>query len=43
VVEDGHVVEHGATETVLTAPAHPYTQKLLADLPDLGRAASVAS
>ena len=25
----GHVVEHGPTEAVITAPAHPYTQLLL--------------
>jgi peptide/nickel transport system ATP-binding protein len=43
VLEAGRVVEHGPVESVLTAPSHPYTQKLLADLPDLGRIEAVAS
>ncbi len=37
VLEGGRVVEHGSVESVLTGPSHPYTRKLLADLPDLGR------
>ncbi|MFI5953817.1 dipeptide ABC transporter ATP-binding protein [Cryptosporangium sp. NPDC051539] len=37
VLESGHVIEQGPVETVLTHPSHPYTEKLLADLPDLGR------
>ncbi len=43
VLEGGRVVEHGPVESVLTNPSHPYTQKLLADLPDLGRVEAVAS
>jgi peptide/nickel transport system ATP-binding protein len=43
VLEGGRVVEHGPVESVLTDPTHPYTKKLLADLPDLGRAEAVAS
>ncbi|HRI95255.1 MAG TPA: ATP-binding cassette domain-containing protein, partial [Nocardioides sp.] len=43
VLEGGRVVEHGPVESVLSDPSHPYTQKLLADLPDLGRAEAVAS
>jgi len=33
VMEHGQVVEEGATKTVLTAPQHPYTQKLLNSQP----------
>jgi peptide/nickel transport system ATP-binding protein len=43
VLKDGRVVEHGPVETVLTEPSDPYTKKLLADLPDLGRVEAVAS
>jgi peptide/nickel transport system ATP-binding protein len=43
VLEGGRVVEHGPVETVLSDPSHSYTQKLLADLPDLGRTEAVAS
>jgi peptide/nickel transport system ATP-binding protein len=43
VLEGGRVVEHGPVESVLTDPSHSYTQKLLADLPDLGRTEAVAS
>jgi peptide/nickel transport system ATP-binding protein len=43
VLEGGRVVEHGPVEAVLSRPSHSYTQKLLADLPDLGRTAAIAS
>ena len=43
VLQGGRVVEHGPVESVLTDPSHPYTKKLLADLPDLGRVEAVAS
>ncbi|GAB7003311.1 ABC transporter ATP-binding protein [Nocardioides sp. AN3] len=33
VLEQGHVVETGPVEEVLTSPQHPYTKQLLADLP----------
>lgn len=33
VLDGGVIVERGMTETVLGAPAHPYTQQLLADIP----------
>lgn len=33
VMNGGTVVEHGPVAEVLTAPAHPYTQKLLAAVP----------
>ena len=29
VMKDGEIVEHGDTKTIFSAPAHPYTQKLL--------------
>lgn len=34
----GNLVEAGSTHTVATRPAHPYTQALLAAVPDMGRA-----
>ena len=34
VLDAGAVVEHGSTAQVLTAPAHPVTQRLLAAIPD---------
>jgi peptide/nickel transport system ATP-binding protein len=33
VLQQGRVVERGATDAVLRSPAHPYTQRLLAALP----------
>ncbi len=33
VLEKGHTVEQGMAGQILTAPAHPYTQRLVASLP----------
>ena len=30
VMKDGDIVEHGTVEQILEAPAHSYTQRLLA-------------
>ena len=35
VMQNGEVVEHGSTETVLTPPHHPYTELLLRSVPDM--------
>lgn len=40
VLEQGRIVESGATERVLTMPEHPYTVQLMADLPRLADAVS---
>jgi peptide/nickel transport system ATP-binding protein len=38
VMEKGHMVEQGAASQVLTAPVHPYTQRLIAAVPRLREA-----
>ena len=43
VLNQGRVVERGATRDVLMAPQHPYTQQLLAALPDPFAAAAASS
>lgn len=37
VLSDGVIVEHGSVDRVLDRPEHPYTQQLLADLPEADR------
>ncbi|MBV9603672.1 MAG: ABC transporter ATP-binding protein, partial [Solirubrobacterales bacterium] len=37
VLSDGRLVESGATDSVLDAPQHEYTRKLIADTPSLER------
>ena len=39
VLEQGRIVEQGATRDILARPAHPYTQKLLAGTPRMPRRA----
>jgi ABC-type dipeptide/oligopeptide/nickel transport system ATPase component len=36
VMQEGHVLESGNTTSVLEKPSHPYTQKLLTQIPRLG-------
>jgi len=36
VMKDGEIVEMGDTDTVLRAPRHAYTKKLIACVPELG-------
>ena len=43
VMRTGQLVEHGAAETIATAPQHPYTQALVAAVPTLRRALHGAS
>jgi peptide/nickel transport system ATP-binding protein len=35
VLDGGVIVECGSTDTVLDSPSHPYTQRLLADIPTM--------
>ena len=42
VMYAGRVVEEGDAEAVLSTPAHPYTQALLAASPDIGKDLSTA-
>jgi len=43
VIYAGNIVEEGTTEEVLLSPTHPYTQGLLASMPDLYRPLSALS
>ena len=38
VMLEGRIVERGATAQLLEAPAHPYTQRLVASIPGRGSA-----
>jgi len=40
VMYRGEIVEHGPVEAVMNAPQHPYTRRLLADVPRLGEGRS---
>lgn len=37
VMYAGRIVEEGPTDTILNAPAHPYTSRLMACVPELGQ------
>ena len=37
-MHDGEIVERGDAKTVFSAPSHPYTQTLLAAVPDVAAA-----
>ncbi|MEX5577599.1 dipeptide/oligopeptide/nickel ABC transporter permease/ATP-binding protein [Pseudophaeobacter sp. A-200-2] len=37
VMYAGRIVEEGSSETILNAPAHPYTARLMACVPELGQ------
>ncbi len=37
VMYAGRIVEHGPTDDILRAPAHPYTARLMACVPELGQ------
>ncbi|MGO4325838.1 dipeptide ABC transporter ATP-binding protein [Cupriavidus sp. 2TAF22] len=43
VMRQGRLVECGAADEVLSAPAHPYTRQLMAAVPDIGRAGQVVN
>ena len=43
VLESGHVVEAGPTETILRHPANDYTRKLVAAVPDIAEKRTVAT
>ncbi|MFJ1456737.1 ATP-binding cassette domain-containing protein [Nocardia sp. N2S4-5] len=43
VLSGGRVVEQGTREAVLTAPEHPYTRRLLAAVPRLGKRAALSN
>ncbi len=36
VMKDGYTVEHGSADQIFNKPQHPYTQELLAAVPNLG-------
>jgi len=41
ILHEGQIVEAGSTHTLLTAPAHDYTQRLLASMPRMPQAIAV--